>query len=187
MAVTLFGSDYLSRLIAEMGPLTCEHCGRENMRVNRSHQRTDGLVSFQFRCRNNKCLKNRTVTAGLKTGKLVHSSVSRRRLSHEQVYEILTSTDGVTALARRFGVSRHTVSDVRANRRYQDVHPEIERQEMPPKVVMTGSCKACVHWLNDKCSLRFPEGKNGSYAPLCSCFFEDVGRGIANTLAMAYH
>lgn len=187
MAVDLVGPDQLSRLLAEVGSVDCQSCGRENMRINRSRQRTDGLVSFQFRCRNQKCLKNRTVTAGIKTGNIIHSSVKRRRLTKEQIYEILTSTDGVTELGRRFGVSRHTISDVRANRRYQDVHPELERQETPPKVVLTGSCKACVHWLNDKCSLRFPEGKTGSYAPLCSCFFEDVGRGVANTLAMAYH
>tara|TARA_Y100000356_G_scaffold131895_1_gene136326 strand:+ start:440 stop:778 length:339 start_codon:yes stop_codon:yes gene_type:complete len=111
----------------------------------------------------------------------------RRKLTDDQVYEVLTSTQGVTALGRRLNVSRHTIADIRANRRYQDVHPTIPRQDHQPQRFVADSCKACVHWLNSKCSLALPEGKSGAYAPLCSCFFEDVKRGIANSVAMVYH
>ena len=174
-------------LLASLEPVTCPKCGRENMRLNRTHQRTDGLIALQYRCRNHQCLKNQTITIGEKTGKLIYSGYQYRKLTDSQVRTILVSSKSSASLARSFNVSRQTIADVRKNRRYQDVHPELEREDDLPLKKMAGSCKPCVHWLNDACSLDFPEGKSGAYAPMCACFFADANQGIANALSMVYH
>jgi transposase-like protein len=167
--------------------VVCPACGRTDMRLNRVHHRSDGQISLQYRCRSAKCLKNLSVVVGEKTGPLLYASRMKRKLTDEQVYEVLTSTQGVTALGRRLNVSRQTIADIRANRRYQDVHPSILREEHQPQRLVAGSCKKCVHWFNDNCSLAFPEGKTGGYAPLCSSFFEDAEQGVANSEQMVYH
>jgi len=145
--------------------MICPDCGTD-MRLNRAYTRSDGLLSKQYRCRPGKCLRNITVFEGKRT-----KLTSARRLDHDQVYGVLTGPEGVQEMADILQCHRQTVADIRLGRSYREYHTDIPRPGSSITGYISGSCHPCIHW-KDHCTMGFPEGKRGSYAPLCTCYME---------------
>lgn len=92
-------------------------------------------------------------------------------ITEPQVAAILTDTDTHAAVARRLGVSRQTVLDIRRGRTHKAFCPDLPRWQS------TGqrTCRRCVHWDSDRCSFAFPEsmgidGPGPAFALECVCF-----------------
>lgn len=88
-----------------------------------------------------------------------------------QVAEILTDPDTHAAVARRLGVNRQTVLDIRRGRTHKAVRPDL------PRWGATGqrTCRRCIHWDEDRCGFAFPEpmgidGPGLAFALECICF-----------------
>lgn len=161
----------------EYGP--CPHCGAIAVFRRRDYKRRDGTVSMRFRCSEKACSKSFSIVNGVKTVSDAGRAGGQanawrvRALNPDQVLRVLTETEiDCKAFSRAFGCGRQCIADIRANRSYRDVHPEIERPGNRNAVLHgyeEGSCFKCLQW-DGKCCLGFPEGHKGSFAPLCSCF-----------------
>ena len=157
----------------------CPKCGRPDMRIIRTRQRTDGLLATQYRCRNSNCLFNITELSGKKTGP---TRTRTRQLSPDDVLRILTSSEGPVELSASIGCHRQTISDVRNGRSYKDFHPEVQRPGSYKKQIEAHSCSRCIHWLN-RCTMDFPEGEHGSFANLCPCYTTNHRTSISDGIS----
>jgi len=89
------------------------------------------------------------------------------KVSPEAVRDILLSQDSHKVTARRHGVSRQTVEQIRFGMGHKNLFPEIPRRNSFAK----HSCESCALWLKDKCSLDFPESAQNLYfAGECNIF-----------------
>jgi len=143
----------------------CPVCG-SHMRKQRESVRKDGVVSMQRRCSNLNCNKIKTFYP-YADGPVERLSTIRV-LSDEQVKEALTSDVPHASLARKFGCSPQAVRDVRYGRSYVGVFPDLPRRNR-----FTGPrrfCRDCIHRINDKCSMGFPEAKLNTYAQVCPVY-----------------
>ncbi len=156
--------------------IDCPKCGRPDMRIIRTRQRTDGLLATQYRCRNSNCLCNITELSGKKTGP---TRTRTRQLTPDDVLRILTSSEGPVEMAAAIGCHRQTISDVRCGRSYTDFHPEVQRPGSYKKQIEANSCSRCIHWLN-RCTMDFPEGEHGSFANLCPCYTTNHSASISD-------
>lgn len=92
------------------------------------------------------------------------------KLTDEQVYFALTRNDlSIQQVADLLEVSFSTIQNVRSNKRYAHLFPEIERKRQR---VQGPRCNQCVHWLREQCSLDLPEpAEQGiTAAALCVAF-----------------
>lgn len=82
------------------------------------------------------------------------------------IREILTSSESHGVLARRYGLHRSAVSQIRTGKIHAKVAPELERWA-PERL-----CGLCIHWEHSHCGLDFPdplvEGQH--FARDCSLF-----------------
>lgn len=72
------------------------------------------------------------------------------RFTDDQIEEILTSPDSDNKIARRFGISRSSVGQIRTGKTYKNVRPEIQRR-------IGRSCFKCQNWKNNACLFEFPD------------------------------
>ena len=97
---------------------------------------------------------------------------AKNKLSDEAVRIILESEEIDSVMARRYGTSRQTVSNIRRGVSYKSIAPEIERRNPNSRVYQ---CSTCRHWdvRRHECDLGFPEPKkNLWFASECSLYFE---------------
>jgi len=73
-----------------------------------------------------------------------------RKLSDEQVRDILQSEESDTTLGRRHGVSRSTIGYIRNGKHFAKIRPDIPRRS-------SKSCSRCQHWKNARCTFGFPD------------------------------
>ena len=79
----------------------------------------------------------------------------KRKLTPEAVAAIRTSPESNAALGRQFGVSKHTISQIRMGLTHK--LPEVDRLDQSN---VGAYCFRCVHWSaagDGICSLGFPE------------------------------
>jgi hypothetical protein len=97
-----------------------------------------------------------------------------RALNEEQVKVALSLRHTMKSrqVAAIMGVSMYTIQKLWRGESYKEVAPEIPRfpaPERPERSIMV--CERCIHYLNDCCTLGFPEAKrSGSFARQCSVF-----------------
>ncbi len=72
------------------------------------------------------------------------------RFTDDQIEEILTSPDSDNKIAKRFGISRSSVGQIRTGKTYKNVRPEIQRR-------IGRSCLRCQNWKNNACLFEFPD------------------------------
>ena len=72
------------------------------------------------------------------------------RFNDEQIAEILISPETDAAIAKRMGVSRASIGQIRTGKSYKNVHPEIQRR-------LGRSCLKCKNWKNSACMFEFPD------------------------------
>ena len=72
------------------------------------------------------------------------------RFTDDQIEEILTSPDSDKKVAKRFGISRSSVGEIRTGKTYKNVRPEIQRR-------LGRSCFKCKNWKNNACMFEFPD------------------------------
>lgn len=72
------------------------------------------------------------------------------RFTDDQIEEILTSPDSDNKIAKRFGISRSSVGQIRTGKTYKNVRPEIQRR-------IGRSCFKCQNWKNNACLFEFPD------------------------------
>jgi len=72
------------------------------------------------------------------------------RFTDDQIEEILTSPDSDKKVAKRFGISRSSVGQIRTGKTYKNVRPEIQRR-------LGRSCFKCKNWKNNACMFEFPD------------------------------
>ena len=80
------------------------------------------------------------------------------RLTEEQVLYALTSEKTNRQVADELGVTSSTIQCIRTGRTWTHVLPDVPRPGVGAKRVGP-SCRDCVHYLRDACSLDFPEFK----------------------------
>jgi hypothetical protein len=93
------------------------------------------------------------------------------RFTDDQIYHILTSSEGHHEIARRYGRSHQNIQQVRYGHSYTTIHPEIPRWN--PKEPIT--CHQCVHWQSETCSMELPEPQQmgPQFARECATFHRD--------------
>ena len=86
-------------------------------------------------------------------------------LTDADIRWILTSTESLTALARRFGKSKQAMSAIRLGRTHQDLAPDLPRRA-PARY-----CHDCRHWRggSDPCSQGIPDPINEGVAFAADC------------------
>ena len=91
------------------------------------------------------------------------------RLSSDDVHLILTSSESGCSMARRFGISKQAISQIRLGRTYRTVSPEVARRA-PAK-----SCTSCRFWRSgmDPCSQGIPDVISEGPAFAADCDFFD--------------
>lgn len=77
-------------------------------------------------------------------------------LSPEDVRLILTSPESGGSLARRLGVTKQSISQIRAGRSHQGLFPDL------PRRAPARDCHSCCYWraAPDPCSQGFPDPIN---------------------------
>ena len=94
-----------------------------------------------------------------------------RTLTEEQIVEILTSWESSTILAREMGRNPSTIRSIRNGLSYKDVRPDIPRVKSSEIPSQSRFCSDCIHRLNGKCTMGFPESeRNAKFAQLCNIF-----------------
>ena len=73
-----------------------------------------------------------------------------RRLTDQQVVDILQSDDSDTSLGRRYGVSRSAIGYIRNGKHFANIRPDIPRRS-------SKNCSRCQHWQNTRCTFGFPD------------------------------
>jgi hypothetical protein len=96
------------------------------------------------------------------------------RLTEQQVREVLLSPLAARALGEKMGISASGIIRVRNGRCYARVAQELPRRGKPftPKPpARTSSCRRCIHWLNEVCTMGFPEAaESTTFAADCSIY-----------------
>jgi len=80
------------------------------------------------------------------------------KLTEEQVLFALTSLLSIRQVADELDVSPSTIQKIRRGETWTHVLPDVPRPGRGVKRVGP-SCRDCVHYLRDACSLGFPEFK----------------------------
>jgi hypothetical protein len=90
-------------------------------------------------------------------------------LSETDVRLILTSPLGCRRLSRQLGCAEQTISGIRNGKTHTTVCPELPRRQAEPPQL---TCKACVHWLHNRCGMEFPEAEiiGTAFAQECATF-----------------
>jgi hypothetical protein len=97
------------------------------------------------------------------------------KLKEEQVLHILTSDKTQRELAREFDISDTAVQRIRSGIAYKHVLPDVPRPQAG--VRRKGpTCEQCVHFLNDRCTMQFPEFKNRNVRTAAACAAFTTGR-----------
>jgi len=86
-----------------------------------------------------------------------------RKLTDDQIAEILISKISDTLAGKIYGVSRQAVSNIRNGASFKHIRPEIPRR--PPKskrvkvdpATLEVSCLKCAHWTKKECGFGFPD------------------------------
>jgi hypothetical protein len=78
------------------------------------------------------------------------------KLTEEQVLYVLTSPLTNSRVADELGINPSTVQKIRAGITWSHVFPDVPRPGLGVKRIGP-SCRDCVHYLRDACSLQFPE------------------------------
>ena len=78
------------------------------------------------------------------------------KLTEEQVLYVLTSPLTNIQVADELGVTTSTIQKIRTGDTWTHVFPDVPRPGRGVKRVGP-SCRDCVHYLRDACSLGFPE------------------------------
>ena len=97
------------------------------------------------------------------------------RLTESQVREILLSPLNSRILSEQMGISASGIIRVRNGRCYARVAQELPRpgkafvpKTTPPR---TTNCRRCIHWLNEVCTMGFPESAESvTFAADCSIY-----------------
>jgi len=85
-------------------------------------------------------------------------SRGHRKLTDEQIVEILLTTTSDSLTSRLYGVSRQAVNNIRTGKSFSEIRPDIPRRKIQVKVKqLEVSCLKCAHWDQDKCSFGFPD------------------------------
>jgi len=85
-------------------------------------------------------------------------SRGHRKLTDEQIIEILLTTTSDTLTSKLYGVSRQAVNNIRTGKSFSEIRPDIPRRQIQVKVKqLEASCLKCVHWDQDRCSFGFPD------------------------------
>jgi len=88
-----------------------------------------------------------------------------RRLTDQQVIDILQSEESDASLGRRYGVSRSTVGYIRNGKHFASIRPDIPRRS-------SKNCSRCQHWEKSRCTLGVPDprGEGGHAATYCNLY-----------------
>ena len=73
-----------------------------------------------------------------------------RRLTDQQVIDILQSEESDASLGRRHGVSRSTIGYIRNGKHFAKIRPDIPRRS-------SKNCSRCQHWEKSRCTFGFPD------------------------------
>jgi hypothetical protein len=73
-----------------------------------------------------------------------------RKLSDEQVVDILQSEESDAQTGKRYGVSRSTIGYIRSGKHFVNIRPDIPRRS-------SKTCSRCQHWENARCTFGFPD------------------------------
>jgi len=85
-------------------------------------------------------------------------SRGHRKLTDQQIVEILLTTTSDTLTSKLYGVSRQAVNNIRTGKSFSEIRPDIPRRKIQVKVKqLEVSCLKCAHWDQDECSFGFPD------------------------------
>jgi hypothetical protein len=85
-------------------------------------------------------------------------SRGHRKLTDEQIVEILLTTTSDSLASRLYGVSRQAVNNIRTGKSFSEIRPDIPRRKIQVKVKqLEVSCLKCAYWDQDRCSFGFPD------------------------------
>ena len=85
-------------------------------------------------------------------------SRGHRKLTDQQIVEILLTTTSDSLASRLYGVSRQAINNIRTGKSFSEIRPDIPRRKIQVKVkLLEVSCLKCAHWDQDKCSFGFPD------------------------------
>lgn len=96
-----------------------------------------------------------------------------RKLSEDAIRTILTRTDlTMRQVADLYGVAPETAQKIRRGDSYSDVLPELPRIKRTQQERTTGPrCNECVHDLDGRCTLGFPERiRSNAAAVVCAAY-----------------
>jgi hypothetical protein len=99
---------------------------------------------------------------------------TRRSLTPEQVYTVLTSPESATKLSERLPGSRTLFCEIRKGNAYADLFPEIPRKQARKQKSCQDCCFLISGWRSGKsenpCSLGIPEAEKfgANYATDCA-------------------
>jgi hypothetical protein len=106
---------------------------------------------------------------------MTQSPYNACKLKEEQVLHILTSNKTQRELARELGISDTAVNRIRTGAAYKHVLPDVPRPQAG--IRRKGpTCEQCVHFLNERCTMSFPEFKNRSVRAAAVCATFATGR-----------
>jgi hypothetical protein len=85
-------------------------------------------------------------------------SRGHRKLTDEQIIEILLTTTSDSLASRLYGVSRQAVNNIRTGKSFREIRPDIPRRKLQVKTKdLNISCLKCSHWDQERCSFGFPD------------------------------
>ena len=94
------------------------------------------------------------------------------KLSPRDIIYALQSPDPDDVVAKRLGVSRQAVNNVRIGKAYAKVAPQLPRRDAKPKLKSDGvMCMQCDFWDGFGCAFGLPESlKDLRFAQECSMY-----------------
>lgn len=120
--------------------------------VLESRRRLDGTTRRRFECQNSSCGHRWTLCTG---DYLEHKALSKR-LSGEDVRDILTSKLSQSALSRRYNCCVNSIHSIQYGKVLGDVLPEIKRKS-PKQIGARKSCYNCLQWNDGSCKIGWPD------------------------------
>lgn len=86
-----------------------------------------------------------------------------RKLSDQQIAEILITTTNDALTGRLYGVSRQSISRIRNGESFKDFRPDLPRRKPADRrykvdpATLEVSCLKCTHWTKKECGFGFPD------------------------------
>jgi transposase-like protein len=149
--------------------MNCPSCKSENYKAIDSRVLKNGTRRRRYVC---KDCKERWTT--FSTGKdaepiVRFPPVANRRLSLEQVKQIMLSGKSTLSLAAEFGISHQAISQIRLGHSYSYVYRQLQEEGCALASSGCVLCDQCKHWEQGACGFGFPDAGD-DFATDCVLF-----------------